>query len=57
MLPSHDKESILPVEGRCPKCHGPLRWGDMMTELTLRLRGAKEVDKLLKKQRNAKAKA
>lgn len=55
ILPEHEKESIIPVAGNCPKCHGPVKWGDMMTELTLRLRGAKEVDKLLKKKRKAKA--
>jgi len=57
MLPSHERENILPVEGKCPKCNGSLRWGDLMTELTLRLRGVKEVDKLLKKKRKAKAKS
>ncbi|OIW30344.1 hypothetical protein CONLIGDRAFT_632406 [Coniochaeta ligniaria NRRL 30616] len=57
MLSEQEDESIIPVGGRCPKCHGPVKWGDMMTELTLRLRGAKDVDKLLKKKRKAKAKA
>ncbi|KAB5575566.1 hypothetical protein GE09DRAFT_1092519 [Coniochaeta sp. 2T2.1] len=57
LLPEGEKESILPVEGTCPKCNGPVRWGDMMTELTLRMRGQKEVDKLLKKKREVKAKA
>lgn len=55
MLPARDTESIIPVEGTCPKCQGRLKWGDMMTELTLRLRGAKEVDKLLRKKRKASA--
>jgi structure-specific endonuclease subunit SLX1 len=57
MLPSTDDECILPVEGSCPKCQGPVKWGDMMRELTLRLRGANEVDKLLKKKRTRKAKS
>ncbi|KAK0629547.1 structure-specific endonuclease subunit SLX1 [Bombardia bombarda] len=51
-------DDILPVQGKCPKCHGDVQWGDMMTELTLRLRGQKEVEKLLKtkrKRRVAKA--
>ncbi|KAK3325953.1 hypothetical protein B0H66DRAFT_144164 [Apodospora peruviana] len=43
--------SILPIEGQCPKCHGTVQWGDMMKELTLRLRGGKEVEKLLKTRR------
>jgi structure-specific endonuclease subunit SLX1 len=54
MLPAQETENIIPVAGRCPRCRGTVRWGDMMTELTLRLRGAKEVDKLLKKKRKAK---
>lgn len=44
---------VLPVEGRCPKCDGMVRWGDMMKELTLRARGQKEVDKVLKRSRRA----
>ncbi|KAK3685186.1 hypothetical protein B0T22DRAFT_409377 [Podospora appendiculata] len=52
---------ILPIHGECPKCHGEVQWGDMMKELTLRLRGGKEVEKLLKTKRRrvtkAKAKA
>lgn len=56
MIPPREKESILPVEGRCPKCAGEIRWVDMMRELTLRMRGSKEVDKLLKKKRVVKAK-
>jgi structure-specific endonuclease subunit SLX1 len=46
---------ILPVAGRCPKCRGAVKWGDMMMEMSLRMRGQKEVDKLLKKPRRRKA--
>jgi len=49
--PSHEAGGILPIKGRCPKCWGEIRWGDMMKELTLRLRGQKEVEKLLKVKR------
>lgn len=48
-----DGSVILPTEGRCPACGGAVRWGDMMRELTLRMRGQKEVDKLLRKSRRA----
>lgn len=48
-----DDGTVLPVEGRCPKCSGEVRWGDMMRELTLRVRGQKEVDKVLKRSRRA----
>ncbi len=48
------EDTILPVAGHCPKCKGEVRWGDMMKELTLRVRGQKEVEKLLKKRRKGK---
>lgn len=44
---------ILPMDGRCPKCDGAVRWVDMMKELTLRTRGQKDVDKILRKYRKA----
>ena len=58
-LLSRGDGGILPVQGRCPKCYGEVRWVDMMKELTLRLRGKKEVENLLrvKRKRTVKAKA
>lgn len=50
---NQDSAVILPMQGRCPNCDGVVRWGDMMRELTLRTRGQKEVDKLLKRSRKA----
>lgn len=51
----HNSDAVLlPMEGRCPKCSGTVRWGDMMKELTLRTRGLKEVDKILKKHKKVK---
>ncbi|PWI66951.1 hypothetical protein PCL_04457 [Purpureocillium lilacinum] len=41
---------VIPDLCKCPSCGGEVRWGDMMKELSLRVRGAKEVDKLLKKK-------
>jgi structure-specific endonuclease subunit SLX1 len=46
-----DGADIVPVQGQCPKCHGRVLWGDMMRELTLRTRGAKDVEKLLNRKR------
>lgn len=45
--------AVLPVDGCCPKCSGPVKWVDMMRELTLRTRGQKEVEKVLKRHRRA----
>ncbi|KAL2269668.1 hypothetical protein VTJ83DRAFT_1852 [Remersonia thermophila] len=51
-----EPEEIVPVRGRCPKCKGEVVWVDMMKEMTLRVRGRKEVEKLLRKKgRRAKA--
>lgn len=48
-----ENAAILPMEGKCPTCKATVKWGDMMRELTLRMRGQKEVDKILKKRRKA----
>ncbi|KAM3480062.1 hypothetical protein MY8738_005119 [Beauveria namnaoensis] len=51
-----DPEAILPQTCFCPSCGGEVRWGEMMKELTLRVRGQSEIDKLLKvKKRGRKA--
>ncbi|SPO06089.1 related to Structure-specific endonuclease subunit SLX1 [Cephalotrichum gorgonifer] len=50
-LAGEDRTAVLPVQGKCPTCKGPLRWGTMMKELTLRVRDPKEVDKLLKRRK------
>ncbi|GAP93042.1 putative GIY-YIG catalytic domain-containing protein [Rosellinia necatrix] len=55
LLGANAGEHIVPVSGRCPECQGEVVWGDMMKEMSLRLRGQKDVDKLLKKPRKAKA--
>jgi structure-specific endonuclease subunit SLX1 len=58
MIPPREwQDNLIPVDGRCPKCSGEIHWADMMRELTLRTRGSKEVDKLLKKKRVPKTKA
>lgn len=55
-----DDGILLPLDGQCPKCQGVVKWADMMRELTLRTRGQKDVELLLKRRKraaNAKAKA
>lgn len=47
---STDEEGVLPDLCLCPSCGGEIRWGDMMKELSLRVRGESEVGKLLKKK-------
>jgi structure-specific endonuclease subunit SLX1 len=55
LLGSNDDEEIIPISGRCPKCEGEVMWGDMMKEMSLRLRGQKAIDKILRKPRKSKA--
>ncbi|KAL2163040.1 hypothetical protein VTH06DRAFT_6876 [Thermothelomyces fergusii] len=56
LLERDEPDSILPVQGQCPKCMGEVLWGDMMKELTLRVRGQEEVEKLLKQRRRRRRK-
>ncbi|KAF4970419.1 hypothetical protein FZEAL_10043 [Fusarium zealandicum] len=53
-LRGEDDGTLIPRSCTCPSCGGAIQWGDMMKELTLRVRGPKEVEKLLKKKRRAK---
>ncbi|WYZ38239.1 hypothetical protein EsH8_III_000153 [Colletotrichum jinshuiense] len=46
-----EQQAIIPVQGRCPQCGGDVRWVDVMKELTLRERGSKEIETLLKKKK------
>lgn len=53
-LAAGDGENLIPDRCTCPSCGGAVRWGDMIKELSLRLRGGTEVEKLLKKAKKAK---
>ncbi|KAI2465230.1 hypothetical protein F4781DRAFT_36233 [Annulohypoxylon bovei var. microspora] len=57
ILGKEDDEDIIPISGHCPQCKGQVQWIDLMKEMSLRVRGAKEVEKLLKKPRRRKAQA
>lgn len=45
---------LIPMECECPSCGGEVVWGDMVKELSLRTRGPRDVEKLLKKKRRTK---
>lgn len=51
-----DEDSLLPTNGTCPSCKAELRWVDIVKEASLRMRGQKEVEKLLKVKRVRKTK-
>lgn len=44
-------DEIIPNRCTCPSCGSVIPWRDMMMELSLRVRGQKEIEKLLKKPR------
>ncbi|KAI5857436.1 hypothetical protein GGS23DRAFT_587376 [Durotheca rogersii] len=50
MLGREAEKQILPISGHCPECKGPVVWGDLMREMSLRIRDPKEIDKLLRKK-------
>lgn len=52
-----EEESLIPIKGTCPSCETETKWIDIVKELTLRMRGQKEVEKLLKTKGVRKGKA
>ena len=43
-----DTDNLIPTNGSCPGCGANLHWSDLVKELSLRMRGGKEVDKIFK---------
>jgi len=43
--------ALLPIAGKCKGCGSTVKWVDVVKEVTLRMRGAKEVEGLLKEPR------
>jgi structure-specific endonuclease subunit SLX1 len=43
--------ALVPIAGKCKGCGGTLKWVDVVKEVTLRMRGVEEVEKLLKEPR------
>ncbi|KAE9364672.1 hypothetical protein N431DRAFT_354204 [Stipitochalara longipes BDJ] len=52
-----EEEALVPVTGQCSACNSEIKWVDVVKELSLRIRGQKEVEKLLKEKRVRKGKA
>ncbi|MCJ1370032.1 Slx4p interacting protein [Loxospora ochrophaea] len=51
------RDSVIPVYGECPKCKTELHWVDLVKAMSLRIRGEREMAKLMKKPRVRRAKA
>lgn len=52
-----EHESVVPTSGQCAKCGTHLHWTDLVKELSLRMRGQSEIEKLFKTKRNAATKS
>ncbi|QSZ31237.1 hypothetical protein DSL72_000800 [Monilinia vaccinii-corymbosi] len=52
-----DEKPLVPIKGSCPGCKMEIRWKDVVTELSLRMRGPQLIEKLLKPKRVKKAKS
>ncbi|KAL7791444.1 hypothetical protein V8C37DRAFT_382410 [Trichoderma ceciliae] len=46
-LATDEPTAMIPDSCKCPSCSDEIRWGDMVKELSLRTRGAAQVEKLL----------
>lgn len=53
-LKDDDEDALIPRRCKCPSCGGDIQWGEMMKELSLRIRGPQEVQKLLKARKRTK---
>lgn len=49
------RKIIAPIDGPCPTCNTRTKWRDLVQELSLRLRGQKEVEQLSKPTRKRKS--
>lgn len=45
---------VVPTTGSCPSCNAALNWIDLVKEMSLRIRGEKEVAQLMRKPRERK---
>lgn len=53
-LSGQSKDDLVPISSKCPRCNNTLQWIDLVKELSLRMRGPKEIAILFKKPRKAK---
>lgn len=51
-----DGDAVIPLEGKCPGCRTRLEWSTLTKELSLRIRGHKEVAALFKERKPKKEK-
>lgn len=49
------EDSLVPTHGTCPGCQSELQWVDLVKDLSLRMRGEKEITAVFKPKRSKKA--
>ncbi|KXS93926.1 hypothetical protein AC578_2531 [Pseudocercospora eumusae] len=52
-----ESQAVIPTSGHCPTCKSQLLWIDLVKELSLRMRGEKEIKALFKAKRAKKSAA
>lgn len=57
MAESASHGSLIPIEGTCPGCKRRVTWSDLVKELTLRIRGEKVLEAMLRVKGRRKAEA
>ena len=48
-------DAVVPTRGKCPSCQKEVQWANLMKEMSLRVRAAKEVQKILKSTKGGRA--
>lgn len=51
------KDALIPTTGNCPQCDASLMWADLVKDLSVRMRGEKEIKVICKPRRANKAAA
>ena len=54
---SIEENSVVPVSGICPGCQAEVQWIDVLKEMSLRVRGDREVKQIMRKPRKHRAPA
>ena len=49
-----NEDAMVPTSGNCPGCSAKLQWVDLVKELSLRMRGEKEIEAVFRKRRRTK---
>ncbi|KAF1834087.1 structure-specific endonuclease subunit slx1 [Decorospora gaudefroyi] len=54
LVQENNKDAFIPIEGNCPSCRYPIKWSDMIKELSLRMHGEEEIKVMFREKRKKK---